>query len=185
MPEFHGGKLLVATPAITDPNFSRTVLLLCTHNEEGAFGLVLNRPMTDLKVVDQLPIWSEQVAAPAVFFRGGPVEPAAGLALGRWETVPALPDWSPVLERVAMLNISESPEEVPGRLAECRIYAGYAGWGAGQLEGEIEGGGWFVVEADPGDIFASDPDGLWRAVLSRQTGEMRLYSYFPADPRAN
>ncbi len=185
MSEFHPGKLLVATPTITDPNFFRTVVLVCTHNEEGALGLVLNRPMTDLKVVDQLPIWSEQVAAPAVFFRGGPVEPAAGLALGRWETAPSLPDWSPVLDGVAMLNVVESPEDVPGRLAECRIYAGYAGWGAGQLEEEIKGGGWFVVAAEPDDVFVSDPDGLWRTVLSRQTGEMKLYSYFPTDPRVN
>jgi len=181
----HAGKLLVATPAITDPNFHRTVVLLCTHDEDGAFGLVLNRPIEGAKVVDHVPQWSEHAAAPAVMFRGGPVEPSAGFALGLVDRLPEGVPWSPVLEGLALLNLNGTPEDLGGCLVECRLFAGYSGWSPGQLEGEIDGGGWFVVDAEPADPFAGDPAGLWRAVLARQTGETRLYSYFPLDPRVN
>lgn len=185
MSEFHEGKLLVATPAITESTFARSVVLICVHNEEGAFGLILNQPLDDVPVAEQLPAWDNLVVAPSVFFRGGPVEPAAGFGLGKWAETPAVENWTPLMDRVALLNLSEPPEEAPNTLEQCRLFAGYSGWEAGQLETEIEDRGWFVVPAEPGDLFAERPEDLWKSVLFRQTGEMKLYAYFPADPRAN
>jgi putative transcriptional regulator len=183
--ESHAGKLLVASPAIMDPHFHRTVVLLCSHDDNGAFGLVLNRPIEDARLSDLLPRWSEHVASPPLLFRGGPVEAGAGFALGlaRGELLEA--GWAPVIPHVGLLDLSGDPAEIAAELAGSRVFSGYSGWGAGQLEGEIKEGGWFVVEAAPADAFTSEPEQLWREVLRRQRGEMRLFAYFPSDPRAN
>ncbi len=76
------GKLLVATPSLVDPNFARTVVLICEHNAEGALGVVLNRPMEHATIGEHLPAWAPFVSTPPVIFQGGPVEPATALALG-------------------------------------------------------------------------------------------------------
>ncbi len=184
MPEVHTGKLLVATPAITDPNFFRTVVLVCGHDENGAFGLVLNRPVDDEKVVDHLLQWGEHSSTPAVLFHGGPVETSAAFALGKLEPRPG-EEPSVVFGTVALIDLRTLPEEMEVELREVRVFVGYSGWGAGQLETEVEEGGWFVVDPEPGDPFSANPDDLWKDVLSRQSGELRLYSFFPLDPTQN
>ena len=90
-----------------------------------------------------------------------------------------------VFGTVALIDLRTLPEEMEVELREVRVFVGYSGWGAGQLETEVEEGGWFVVDPEPGDPFSANPDDLWKDVLSRQSGELRLYSFFPLDPTQN
>lgn len=168
------GALLLASPHLSDPNFSRSVVLILEHDEEGALGVVLNRPSTS-GLDDELTEWAHLLAEPTVVFIGGPVQPqvAVGLAEGV--------DGSPV-DRVGIVDLSAPPGELD---APVRIYAGYSGWGPGQLEYELGGGGWIVVPAETADVFATDPDHLWSSVLKRQPGTTALLATFPLDPAMN
>ena len=87
--------------------------------------------------------------------------------------------------RVGLIDLSQDPDEVGGHLDEVRLFSGYAGWDQGQLEGEIDAGGWFVVDAEPEDALSPDPDGLWRRVLKRQPGRLALYANYPAELSQN
>jgi putative transcriptional regulator len=178
------GHLLVATPMIGDPNFERTVVLLLEHNEDGALGLVLNRP-TDVTVLDPLPEWYPLSADPSVVFVGGPVEQGAAIGLARVaDSVPG-EGWSPVLGRIGTFDLSRDPIDLSPLVEEVRIYAGYAGWGAGQLEAEVDMEAWFVVDAEADDVLSDEPSGLWQSVLRRQGGELALLSLCPPDPSMN
>lgn len=174
----------MATPVIGDPNFERTVVLLLEHTDDGAFGLVLNRP-SGLDLLDLLPEWSGLATTPRVVFVGGPVEPQQAISLARADAERTGTAWRPLLGDIGTLDLDRSPEEVGPGLAELRVFAGYAGWGGGQLEGEIEAGAWFVVEAEPDDVFAVDPDELWSSVLRRQTGVTAWFAGYPTDPTTN
>lgn len=180
------GRLLVATPSLTDPNFARTVVLLLAHGDQGAFGLVLNRPRDDAHVADHLPVWSEHVAAPAVLFSGGPVEPSAaiGLASIPGETFPA-DGWTEVIPQVGIVNLEEPPFDITTTLDHVRLFTGYAGWGAGQLENEVKEEAWFVVEPEVSDPFTEAPAELWRTVLRRQHGRLAMFAYYPETPGIN
>jgi putative transcriptional regulator len=180
----HAGKLLVATPVIGDPNFERTVVLLLEHGDEGAAGLVLNRP-TELDLLDPLPQWYSFAASPSVVFVGGPVEQERAIALARADRARAVTGWHPVLGPVGTLDLNRRPDEIGPGLGEIRVFAGYAGWGADQLEGEIESGAWFVVDARPEDLLCQNPMVLWSEVLKRQSGSMALFALYPADPALN
>jgi putative transcriptional regulator len=127
----------------------------------------------------------EHVARPAVFFRGGPVEPAAafGLALAREQ--PPAQGWLAVVEGVGLFDLALNAGEVAGDFDAVRLFSGYSGWGAGQLEGEIEQEAWFVVDSRPADLFTLEPGQLWRDVLLRQRGKLAMFAYFPEDPSAN
>lgn len=171
------GKLLVASPALTDPNFNRTVIFVVRHDPEGAFGLVLNRPVETAPLQEHLPRWSTRAAHPALIFRGGPVEPSAAFALGRFPAN-ATPADEAVLPGVAIVNLA-ADEEVSSGLEAVRVFTGYAGWTAGQLESELKESAWFVVDARPSDLFASEPETLWRDVLKRQTGSLAMFAHFP------
>jgi len=171
------GRLLVATPMLGDPNFDRTVVLMIEHNSEGALGVVLNRPGT-LEVVDALPEWSTLAASPAVLFSGGPVQGNALVGLGEEAEVP-------LVGSVGTVNLGIAPDGADGRLRRVRLFAGYAGWGPGQLEGEIEGRAWFVLDALPEDALTSEPGELWSAVLRRQRGHLRLLARHPTNPELN
>ncbi|MQA02721.1 MAG: YqgE/AlgH family protein [Streptosporangiales bacterium] len=185
------GSLLVATPLLSDPNFGRTVVLVVEHAPSGTLGVVLNRP-TQVRVADVLEPWGELTTGPQVMFQGGPVALDSALAVGG---VLGQPDddeplgWRRISEeRVAglgLVDLDAPPQVLAGELGSLRIFAGYAGWGAGQLEGEIDEGSWYVVEAEPGDPFTSDPERLWREVLRRQGGELSLVATFPEDPTQN
>lgn len=175
------GKLLVASPAIADPNFYRTVILLLRYDDEGAFGLVLNRPLEDVAVDEHLPSWATNVSEPRVVFAGGPVEREVAFALGRCPENAELPGM--VLPGVAVLDVSTDP--AADVLDGVRIFSGYAGWGAGQLEEEMKDSGWFVVDPIPGDVFSPAPHQLWRDVLRRQKGELAMFAHFPPSPSHN
>ncbi len=177
------GKLVVASPALTDPNFNRTVVFIIRHDEEGAFGLVINRPLDEVFVQDHLPEWSTRAAHPPVVFRGGPVDPSVAFALGRFPENAVPPDES-LLPGVAVVDLGAA-ESPPESLEALRIFSGYAGWGAGQLEGELKESAWFVVDARPFDLFSDDPDSLWRGVLKRQRGPLAMFAHFPANPSHN
>jgi len=168
------GSLLVASPHLLDPNFFRSVVLILEHNEEGAVGVIINQPSTS-GLDGELPEWAGLLADPQVVFVGGPVQPQA--AVGLADGV----DGSPVAG-VGVVDLSAPPGELS---APVRIYAGYAGWGPGQLEAELEEGGWIVSEALAADVFAAAPGTLWTEVLKRQPGVTSLLASFPIDPGLN
>jgi putative transcriptional regulator len=179
------GRLLVATPKLLDPNFHRTVVFVCMHDEHGAFGLVLNRPLEAMKVAETIPVWSEHVSTPALVFLGGPVEPNSAIALGRSRAGLERDGWTRMTGTTGLVNLEANPEELMDDLEAVRVFAGYAGWGAGQIEGEIKEDAWFVVEAEPGDPFTGDPGHLWSAVLKRQRGKLAMFAFAPSDPSVN
>jgi putative transcriptional regulator len=178
------GRLLVATPNLSDPNFDRTVILLLEHGEEGALGVVLNRP-SDLDLAEPLPEWARAAALPSVVFIGGPVAPTAAVCLARVGACGGAPWWEQLLGPVGTLDLDADPDEAIPRLDEIRVFAGYAGWGPGQLEGEIAAGGWFVVDADAADPLSPAPENLWSTVLRRQRGTLALFAAYPPDPTMN
>lgn len=177
------GNLLVAGPLLIDPNFFRTVVLVCAHAEDGALGLVLNRP-TDIAVGDHLPGWVERLAPPSVVFAGGPVQPETAIGLGRHRG-PEPVGWTGVDGRVGLVDLSRAPGEVVGDIEALRVYSGYAGWGPGQLEDELLRNDWLVFPADACDPFLGDPGEAWRRVLKGSRGRAAWYADFPLDPRAN
>ena len=188
------GRLLVATLSVGDPNFAGTVVLLLDFSEDdGAVGIVLNRP-SDIDVALHLPGWSDVVVSPPVVFLGGPVSPNAALCLARVDpeadddgTGPAVmgAGWTSLVGPVGTVDLNLDPGQAMPGVAEVRIFAGYAGWAAHQLEAEIADGGWFVVDSYPSDALSPDPDDLWREVLHRQTGTLSLFADYPADPSMN
>jgi putative transcriptional regulator len=185
MVEVRAGMLLLASPELLDPNFTDTVVLLLDADAEGAMGVVINRP-SPVPVVAVLAGWSDIVTEPEVLFRGGPVSPEGALAVAllrdEYDVPPGL---RPVSGRLAIVDLEGEAGDIDGAVDGVRIFAGYAGWGAGQLEGEIEGGDWYVVPSMPPDAFQADPTDLWREVMRRQPGELAWHVNRPADPELN
>ena len=179
------GKLLVAGPQLLDPNFSRTVVLVLAHNEQGAVGLVLNRPTTT-SVSSPLPEWEELATAPDVVFVGGPVTEGS-ICLARAKQQVSVPGdgYLPLHGSLGTVDLEADPSVVGPLIENLRIFAGYGGWAPGQLEAEIGQEAWHVVEASDEDIFTDDPMGLWKTVLRRQGGELALVSAYPPDPCLN
>lgn len=183
------GSLLLASPALEDPTFAGAVVLLLDSDEAGALGVVVNRPL-DVEVASVLPGWAPRCSDPQVVFRGGPVAPENALALGLLGRVPAPEDpepegWRGVSGGLGLVDLDTAGRELTDALAALRVFAGYAGWGPGQLEGELALDAWIVVDALPGDAFSSAPGALWRAVLRRQQGRTSLLSTWVADPTLN
>jgi putative transcriptional regulator len=182
------GRLLVAAPRLIDPNFLRTVVLVCRHDEDGALGLVLNR-LTSVTVGEALPGWVEPLAPPNVVFLGGPVQPEMAVGLGRlrpeYAGRPESEQWTPVDQRLGLVDLSGSPAGQVGALDRLRVFAGYAGWSAGQLDAEVASADWFVLPTEEEDPFTAGPGGLWRRVLHRQRGPVALFADFPPDPSLN
>lgn len=186
------GMLLVASPELSDPNFVDAVVLLLDVNEDGALGVILNRPSV-VPVSDVLDAWSDVVAEPEVLFRGGPVGPdgALGVALlipGR-DTEPLgfrpLDDAPESLAALGLIDLDAPAPLLVDTLAGLRIFAGYAGWGADQLQDEISRGDWYVVPAEQADVFGEDSTDLWREVLRRQPGNLAWHATRPVDPELN
>lgn len=179
------GMLLVATPALQDPNFVDTVVLLLDVNEEGALGVVLNRP-SQILVADVLESWRDVVGEPEVLFRGGPVGTDGALAVALLRDPQDTPvGWRPVAGPLGMVDLDTPAELVNGSLSAMRVFAGYAGWGAGQLDGEVEREDWYVVTSEAGDAFRGDPSGLRRDVMRRQPGMLAWHMNRPVDPELN
>ncbi|EST23803.1 MULTISPECIES: YqgE/AlgH family protein [Streptomyces] len=178
------GRLLVATPALADPNFDRAVVLLLDHDEEGSLGVVLNRP-TPVDVGDILESWGGLAGDPGVVFQGGPVslDSALGLAVIPGDEGPL--GWRRVHGAIGLVDLETPPELLARALGSLRIFAGYAGWGPGQLENELTEGAWYVVESEPGDVSSPRPERLWRAVLRRQRSELAMVATYPDDPSLN
>jgi putative transcriptional regulator len=181
----HVGRLLVATPVLTDPHFAKTVILLIAHEDEGALGVVLNR-VSDVPVWGVLPEWAEMAGEPQAVFSGGPVAPEAAICLA-WVRSGARPGgWAPIDDgRLGTVDLAGSPDELRPHVERLRVFVGYAGWDAKQLESEIEEGAWFVLEALPGDPFVERPETLWPMVLRRQGGMMAAVATYPPDPSLN
>ncbi|MGH8793729.1 MAG: YqgE/AlgH family protein [Stackebrandtia sp.] len=176
---------MVATPALQDPNFERTVVLLVSHEDAGALGVVLNRA-TEVPVSEVLGDWSELTQEPAVLFEGGPMQPEAAIALGWIRSDAGEPScFKPFAGRLGTLDLSADPEPLNGSLDGMRVFAGYATWGSGQLAGEIEEGAWMVFDSLPGDPFAPFPDDLWSMVWRRQGGLLAAVAQYPVDPSHN
>ncbi|HEU0248156.1 MAG TPA: YqgE/AlgH family protein [Gaiellaceae bacterium] len=175
------GHLLIAGPSLVDPNFWRTVVLVGEHSEEGALGVVLNRA-SDAAVdetVPELAILADDLGQVHV---GGPVQPSAIVVLADFlepERAASL-----VLDSVGFLPAEVDPTTL-GELRRARVFAGYAGWGPGQLDGELEEGSWIVEPALPEDVFTSDPEALWSDVLRRKGGPFGVLALMPPDPSLN
>ena len=179
------GHLLVATPSLRDPNFERTVVLMVAHEDGGALGVVLNRA-TEVAVGEVLGGWGGLASEPSVVFEGGPVQPEAAICLARSKTPSAdVRGFSRVDGAVGTVDLSGDPDSFRDRLAEVRVFAGYAGWSPGQLEDEIATGSWFTFKALPRDAFTDRPDDLWAMVLRRQGGIIAAVAIYPSDPTQN
>jgi putative transcriptional regulator len=174
------GRLLISSPSLVDPNFRRTVVLMTHHDDEGAVGLVLSRP-SELRVADAVPDLGELPGDDGLVFIGGPVQPEAVVVLIELEH----PDdaVTPVLGSIAYMPPG-FPVDDTGVL-RARVFAGYSGWGPGQLEAELAESAWIVAPALPDDVFATDPDELWRDVLARKGGRFKLLASMPFDPQLN
>jgi len=182
MAEWLTGRLLVALPALDDPNFARAVVFVIDHDEEGALGVVLNRA-SDVPVADAVDRFGPLVPAPDVLFGGGPVEPDALVAIGRSRR-PAPGDMT-IVEGLQLVDLDEDPSALGAEVEQVRLFAGYAGWAPGQLEQELWQGAWIAVDAEAGDVFTSTPGTLWGDVLARQRGAVRLLASYPEDPTRN
>jgi len=176
------GQLLVAGPALVDPNFRRTVVLIGEHGDEGAMGVVLNRVSTAL-VDEAIPPLVQLTGPDEPVYLGGPVQPQAVVVLADFADV----------EQAGVLvvdNVGFLPGEIEdttaiGELRGLRVFAGYAGWAAGQLESELAEGAWIVVPARSSDVFTSEPEALWSEVLRREGGPLAILALLPDDPRVN
>jgi putative transcriptional regulator len=185
MTDVRAGVLLVATPALLDPNFIDTVVLLLDVDDQGALGVVLNRPSA-VRVADVLEDWGDVVGEPDVLFQGGPVSTQAALAVARLRSEDDAPVGFRTVEgSLGLVDLDTPIELLEGSLEGLRIFAGYAGWGVEQLLGEIEEGSWYVVPGQTLDVFRLDPTDLWRDVLRRQPGELAWLSTRPFDPDLN
>ena len=175
------GQLLIASPTLLDPNFRRTVVLVTEHTDEGAAGLVLNRrsPAAVAEVVPQLePLASDDEHV----WLGGPVQTNAVLVLG--EFVDPEDAAVPLFGSLGFPSLDE-PDSVAAVTTRRRIFAGYAGWGGGQLEDELGREDWILEPADADDAFTEEPEELWAAVLRRKGGVYELVSRMPEDPSVN
>jgi putative transcriptional regulator len=183
MTDLRSGMLIVATPTLNDPNFVRSVVFIIDRGEHGAVGVMINRAL-ELNATDHVPSWTNQLAPPSRVFEGGPVERETAIGVAYRPGIERSETWHPVLGGVGLVDVSVDPASFDG-LVEARIYSGYSGWAAGQLEMEMAVGSWFGVDATPDDVFDPVPATLRRRVLRRQGGEMARYADYPADPRSN
>lgn len=184
-PPYLAGSLLVASIEIEDGPFHRSVVLLLHHDEGGAQGVVLNQPL-DADIDAVLPGWKSVATRPQTMFQGGPVELNSALGL---VTVPG-DDSEPMGVKhlfggLGLVDLDAPPGLVAPEVAGMRIFAGYAGWSAGQLEHEIARGDWYVVVGEARDAFSEGPERLWSEVLARQTGNLKLVASYPDDPALN
>lgn len=177
------GMLLIAEPMLMDPNFKRTVILMCEHNREGSFGLVLNK-MLDLTISDVL---EDPFPANKDLFLGGPVQPDTLHIVHKANDI--IQGNLPLLEGVYWGGNFEAIKNMlmvmPSRISDFRFFLGYSGWGPGQLEAEIESGGWVLTEATEEIIFSEDSEKAWRTIMKQLGGEYALFSNVPDDPSMN
>ncbi len=175
------GHLLIAGPALVDPNFWRSVVLVGEHSEDGALGVILNRA-SEASVDEAVPELAALVDDMGAVHVGGPVQPSAIVVLA--DFVEPVHAGSLVLDSVGFLPSEVDPDTL-GELRRARVFAGYAGWGPGQLDGELEEGSWIVEPALPEDVFTLEPEELWSDVLRRKGGPFGVLALMPPDPSLN
>jgi putative transcriptional regulator len=198
------GRLLVAAPSLDDPNFARTVVYLLDCSDDGSLGVVLNRP-SGTPVDEIVPGWGDLASPPSVVFVGGPVGSSGALCLARRGrsvsasaaedpldgAIPNEPQPSPPAgfraldESLGTADLHLSPDDVGVELAEARVFAGYAGGSAGQLDAELRSSAWLVLPAFGEDVFGPEPETLWRRVLKREGGWLSVLARHPLDPSVN
>jgi putative transcriptional regulator len=174
------GKLLVSSPSLLDPNFRKTVVLVAHHDDDGAMGLVLSRP-SEVAAADAVPLLEGLPGCDDPVFVGGPVQPEAFMVLAEFEDIGEAA--APIMAGLGFMPADTEPDELS--IKRMRLFAGYSGWGAGQLEAELEEPSWIIVDAEPDDAFADDPDALWRTVLHRKGGSFSIMENMPFDPELN
>src|SRR4051812_46638823 len=176
------GQLLIASPAIMDPNFERAVVLITAHTNEGAVGVILNR-CSQATVGEAVPQLAPVIDLGDPVFVGGPVNPDGVAVLAEFHD----PDEAGVvvIEDIGFVALDDALEEGAPHLERTRVFAGVAGWGPEQLEDELERDDWIIESADLDDIFTEDPDGLWSSVLRRKGGQYELVARMPLDPSLN
>ena len=182
MAESLAGQLLLAAPNLADPNFARTVVLIGVHSSDGAMGLVLNRP-SELTIADAVPELDGAVSGGEALYLGGPVQRSAIVCLA--EFLDPTPAGLLVLGRIGFPARDADLGALGEATARTRAYAGFAGWGEGQLEAEMENGDWIPQAALAEDVFTEEPADLWGRVLARKGGSFALLARMPIDPRVN
>jgi putative transcriptional regulator len=176
------GQLLIAGPKLGDPNFWRTVVLVVAHSEDGALGLVLNRP-SETTVREAVPALTDLIDPDDDVLVGGPVQQSAVIVLARFQD----PSQAALLafDDIGVLGNAEEAGDSGIGIRAARAFAGHAGWGPGQLDDELARGDWILEPAQPDDAFSSTPSGLWPSVLSRKGGSYALVARMPPDPSTN
>jgi putative transcriptional regulator len=176
------GQLLLAAPSLRDPNFVRTVVLVGVHNDDGAMGVVLNRPSA-VTVREAVPQLEPAVDELDLVYVGGPVQPTSVVCLAEF-LEPSLAELL-VLGRIGFPAPDTGIEALAGATERRRVFAGYAGWSDGQLDAEVEQGDWIAETALPDDVFSETPEELWTSVLVRKGGSYALIARMPPDPSVN
>ena len=154
------------------------------HSEEGALGLIINRPM-DTDVGELLPAWARLAADPGVVFEGGPVGRDGLIALFCAQSAAPSDGWSPVTDDVGVIDLEHDPDGWPDDSGLVRMFSGHSGWAGGQLDAEIDAGGWLIVNATADDAVTADPRGLWQRALERLGGRAGWLANYPDDPAFN
>jgi putative transcriptional regulator len=173
------GSLLIAGPQLLDPNFRRTVVLVADHGDEGAMGVILNRP-SGMTVSDAAPDLEPLIGPDAPIFAGGPVQPTSGVVLAEVAEAD-----EPVFGDVVLVpGLGELTDVIDGA-EHVRVFAGFAGWGPGQLDDELGRDDWIVEPAQVSDVFSEEPESLWGNVLERKGGQYALLARMPDDPSQN
>ena len=176
------GRLLIAEPFLADPTFTRTVIVLCEHGPEGTVGFALNRP-TEHTLGDLLP---EMYTPLLTVFQGGPVQldtlhmlHRTPEALGGTEIFPGI-FWGGSYEALQDAVTTNTYQPI-----DLRLFVGYSGWSAGQLEKELSEGSWLVADVSPNLIFETDPDDLWKRAVQSLGAKYRPLLNMPVDPQLN
>lgn len=175
------GRLLVATPLLMGATFTRCVVQLLACDADGAFGVILTRP-TGTPLREVLPGWADLTSEPTVVFDGGPVQEDTAVCLARLRSSGPGTALVPGAPGLATVDLDQDPAP---EIERVRVFAGYSGWSAGQLEAEVDEGSWWVVDALPQDPFTDRPDLLWRQVLRRQGAPLAFAATWPEDPALN
>jgi putative transcriptional regulator len=175
------GHLLIAGSSLWDPNFRRAVVLIGHHDADGAVGVVLNRT-AGVTVAEAVPPLASLVPDDAPLFLGGPVQPQSAVVVADFDE----PERAEIvaLDSIGFLPPETGPEDLGG-IRRARVFAGYAGWGAGQLEAELHEDSWVIEPALADDVFSPQPDRLWDTVLRRKGPAFDLLRLMPLDPSAN
>ncbi|MFV0405796.1 MAG: YqgE/AlgH family protein [Propioniciclava sp.] len=184
-PVLEPGTLLIAGVLLSDGVFDGSVVVLIDADESGALGVVLNR-FTAFELGDALPGWENLASFPHRLHYGGPVSPEGAICLAALvDDAEDHPGWRRLFGSVGLLHLQTPVELADGAFRGLRIFAGYAGWGPGQLEAELAQNTWHVARATDADIFDPDPETLWRRVLARQGGELGWLSTWTSTPELN